>query len=76
MVINKSWDVVLESEMKQDYFKKLGEFVKCEYKNNTCYPQYNNIFNALRYTTTYFILSHLSYLTSSNITSFFNFNIA
>jgi len=50
MVINKSWDVVLKSEMKQDYFKKLGEFVKCEYKKKTCYPQYNNIFNALRYT--------------------------
>jgi len=50
MVINKNWDVILDNEMKQDYFKKLGNFVKEEYKNKICYPEYENIFNALRYT--------------------------
>lgn len=49
-MINKKWDIILDSEFKKDYFKKLGTFVKNEYKNKICFPQYNNIFNALRYT--------------------------
>ena len=49
-MINPGWDKILEQEMKKDYFKKLGNFVKEEYKNKTCYPDYVNIFNALRYT--------------------------
>lgn len=49
-MINKKWDVILENEFKQEYFKKLGTFVKNEYKNKICYPQYSDIFNALRYT--------------------------
>lgn len=49
-MINKNWDIVLDEEMKKDYFKKLGVFVKNEYKNKICYPQYKDIFNALRYT--------------------------
>ena len=49
-MINKKWDVILENEFKKDYFKKLGTFVKNEYKTKTCFPIYNNIFNALRYT--------------------------
>ena len=49
-MINKKWDVILESEMKKDYFKKLGVFVKDEYNKKIIYPEYKNIFNALRYT--------------------------
>lgn len=49
-VINKGWDKVLKNEMKKEYFRKLGCFVKNEYKNRICYPDYANIFNALRYT--------------------------
>ena len=49
-MINKKWDVILESEMKKDYFKKLGIFVKDEYNKKIIYPEYKNIFNALRYT--------------------------
>lgn len=49
-MINKKWDVILESEMKKDYFRNLGNFVKDEYKKRVCYPDYANIFNALRYT--------------------------
>jgi len=49
-VINKNWDKVLENEFKKDYFKKLGVFVKNEYKNKIIYPPYSDIFNALRYT--------------------------
>ena len=49
-MINKKWDIILSDEMKKDYFKKLGTYVKNEYKNKTCFPKYENIFNALRYT--------------------------
>ena len=49
-MINKNWDIILKDELKKDYFKKLGVFVKNEYKNEICYPQYKDIFNALRYT--------------------------
>ncbi len=49
-MINKKWDVVLEPEFKKDYFKKLGVFVKSEYNKKIIYPEYKNIFNALRYT--------------------------
>ena len=49
-MINKKWDIMLKDEMKKDYFKDLGIFVKNEYKNKIIYPEYKNIFNALRYT--------------------------
>ena len=49
-MINKKWDVVLEEEFKKDYFKKLGIFIKNEYNKKIVYPEYKNIFNALRYT--------------------------
>lgn len=49
-MINKKWDIMLKDEMKKEYFKDLGIFVKNEYKNKTIYPEYKNIFNALRYT--------------------------
>ena len=49
-MINKGWDEVLKDEFKKDYFRKLGIFVKSEYKNKICFPQYKDIFNALRYT--------------------------
>ncbi len=49
-MINKKWDVVLKEEMKKDYFKELGIFVKSEYKTKMIYPPYADIFNAYRYT--------------------------
>ena len=49
-MINKKWDIVLEEEFKKDYFKKLGIFVKNEYKNKMIFPPYENIFDALRFT--------------------------
>ena len=49
-MINKIWDVVLEKEMKKDYFRDLGKFVKTEYSTKTIYPEYKNIFNALKIT--------------------------
>lgn len=49
-MINKNWDVVLKEEFDKEYFKKLGAFVKQQYKTKICYPAYANVFNALRYT--------------------------
>ena len=49
-MINKKWDIVLQDEFKKEYFKKLGIFVKNEYKTKTIFPPYNNIFDALRFT--------------------------
>lgn len=49
-MINKKWDLILESEMKKDYFKELGIFVKKEYKTKVIFPPYENIFDALRFT--------------------------
>lgn len=49
-MINKKWDVILADEMKKDYFKHLGAFVRNEYQHKVIFPAYKNIFNALRYT--------------------------
>jgi len=49
-MINKKWDIVLKDEFKKEYFKNLGIFVKNEYKTKTVFPDYENIFNALRFT--------------------------
>lgn len=32
MIFNEKWDLVLKDELEKDYFKKLGIFVKNEYK--------------------------------------------
>ena len=49
-MINRKWDIVLKDEFKKDYFRKLGMFVKQEYKAKTIFPPYKNIFDALRFT--------------------------
>jgi len=49
-MINKEWDVVLKDEFQADYFRKLGVFVKSEYKTKRIYPEYERIFDAFRYT--------------------------
>lgn len=49
-MINKKWDIVLQDEFKKEYFRNLGIFVKDEYNHKIIYPEYKDIFNALRYT--------------------------
>lgn len=49
-MINKKWDIVLKDEFKEEYFKKLGIFVKKEYKSKQVFPPYEHIFDALRFT--------------------------
>lgn len=49
-MINKEWDNILKEEFEADYFRKLGVFVKSEYKTKQVYPEYERIFDAFRYT--------------------------
>src|SRR3989344_5917953 len=44
--IESSWKEALKDEFKQDYFKKLREFVKGEYQYAIVYPPPKNIFRA------------------------------
>ena len=48
--IGNDWDFVLKSVWESDGFKKFMEKVNFEYKNHICYPEYENIFNALKMT--------------------------
>jgi uracil-DNA glycosylase len=45
--IDESWRLRLKDEFEKDYFIKLAEFVKNEYKNGPVYPPGGLIFNAL-----------------------------
>lgn len=49
-MIGNKWDIFLEEEFKKEYFIKLIDFIKNEYKNKTIYPKQNEVFNAFRYT--------------------------
>ncbi len=49
-MIGNDWDIVLKSVWESEGFHKFMNKVKEEYKNYTCYPAYENIFNALKST--------------------------
>lgn len=44
--ISDSWKTHLKEEFNKSYFKSLMEFVDEEYKQYTCFPEKENIFNA------------------------------
>lgn len=44
--IEPSWKLKLKDEFEKEYFIKLSEFVKNEYKSNTIYPPGSLIFNS------------------------------
>lgn len=48
---NMEWKDFLKEEAKKDYYKPLMDFVDSEYKNYTCFPKKENLFNA--YNTEY-----------------------
>lgn len=50
VMIGNDWDIVLKSVWESPGFHKFMDKVKEEYKNYTCYPAYENIFNALKST--------------------------
>ena len=49
-MIGNDWDEVLKSVWESPGFNKFMEKVKNEYETYTCYPEYDNIFNALKQT--------------------------
>ncbi len=49
-MIGNDWDTVLSSEFKKEYFTDLMDKVKSEYTEKTIYPNFCNIFNALKLT--------------------------
>lgn len=44
--IEETWKVALASEFEKEYFVRLTDFVRQEYRNGTCYPPGEEIFNA------------------------------
>jgi len=48
--IGNSWDDLLSEEFTKDYYLKLREFLKSEYRANTIYPDMYDIFNAFKMT--------------------------
>lgn len=49
--IGNSWDRVLEGEFDKEYYLKLREFLKEEYRTKVIYPDMHNIFNSLKLTS-------------------------
>lgn len=45
--ITKNWYEILKPEFEKEYFKKLQDWLNCEYAEHTIFPPYNQIFNAL-----------------------------
>ena len=49
--IGNDWDNILADEWKKPYYLTLREFLKAEYSSQKIYPEMDNIFNALKYTS-------------------------
>ena len=47
--ITKNWYEILKPEFEKEYFKKLQDWLNCEYAEHTIFPPYNQIFNALNH---------------------------
>lgn len=49
-MIGNDWDDKLKTIWNSEGFKKFMDVVKKKYEESICFPEYNNIFNALKYT--------------------------
>lgn len=49
-MIGNDWDEILKDEFKKEYFIKLMNNVRNEYKMKTIFPRKDQVFNAFRYT--------------------------
>lgn len=49
--LKNDWGKLLEDEIKKDYYRDLMKFLEKEYKNQIIYPEIENIFSALDYTS-------------------------
>ena len=50
VTIGNDWDGIIGDEFKRDYYLKLREFLKQEYKSYKIHPDMYDIFNALKWT--------------------------
>lgn len=50
-MIGNDWDEILKPIWESPGFHNFMNIVKEKYKENTCFPEYNNIFNALKLTS-------------------------
>ena len=49
--LGNDWDKILADEFEKEYYLKIREFLKKEYSTRRIYPNMNDIFNALKYTS-------------------------
>lgn len=49
--IGNDWDNILADEWGKNYYLELRDFLKSEYYSQQIYPNMNDIFNALKYTS-------------------------
>ena len=49
-MFHNSWDLVLQEEMKKNYFRYIKDFIKEERLSKTIYPPANDLFNAFKLT--------------------------
>ena len=50
-MIGNDWDSILKDEYEKDYFLKIKELVRKEYRNKTIFPPANRVFYAFRMTS-------------------------
>ena len=50
-MIGNDWDIILKDEYQKDYFLKIKEVVRKEYKDKTIFPPANKVFYAFRETS-------------------------
>ena len=49
--LGNDWDLVLADEFKKEYYLKIRDFLKVEYRTRVIFPSMYDIFNALKYTS-------------------------
>ena len=48
--LGNDWDGILEDEFRKEYYLRLRQILKQEYRTHTVYPSMYDLFNALRLT--------------------------
>lgn len=49
--LGNDWNSILADEFEKEYYKELRRFLVGEYRTRTIYPNMNDIFNALKFTS-------------------------
>lgn len=49
--LKNNWHDIIKNEFKKDYFLELNDFLISEYQTQKIYPEYQDIFNALTFTS-------------------------